>query len=80
MSGSPNSVLPDGRYDVFVVDAARAADCSPVRLWLTVLAGPHKGEVVEVLAADIDADELDLLGLPATLDVRGGSPRVCFDD
>lgn len=71
-------MLVDGSYDVFVVDAVAEGDA--VALTLTVLAGEQKGEVVEVLARGLGRDELDLLGLPATLVVENGEPRVTIDD
>jgi hypothetical protein len=71
------TVLPDGRYDAFVIDAEAAAD--GVRLELTIVAGEHKGEVVSVSAAGLDRGEIDLMGLPATLVVEGGAPTVTMD-
>jgi hypothetical protein len=72
-------VLPDGTYDVFIVDAT-ALDDGVVALSLTVLSGPSKGEVVDLRAAGLGRDELDLLGLPATLVVENGVPSVTIDD
>jgi anion-transporting ArsA/GET3 family ATPase len=72
-------VLADGSYDVFIVDAA--PDGADVMLLsLTVLSGPSKGEVIDVRAAGLGRDELDLLGLPGTLVVENGAPRVTVDD
>jgi hypothetical protein len=70
-------VLEDGVYDGIVVDAALDGD--GVRLELTVLAGPHKGEVLVVRAAGLAGDPLDRLGMPVTLTVADGAPRVAFD-
>ncbi len=64
-------------YDGIVVDAALDGD--GVRLELTVLAGPHKGEVLVVRAAGLAGDPLDRLGMPVTLTVADGAPRVAFD-
>jgi hypothetical protein len=72
------SVLPDGSYDVFIVDAVPVD--ADVMLSLTVLSGPSKGEVIDVRAAGLGRDELDLLGLPGTLVVENGAPRVTVDD
>jgi len=69
--------LPDGRYDVLVVDAT--ADAHEFVIELTILSGDHKGAVVGVRAAGLDTDELELLGLPGTLDVENGVPRVCVE-
>ena len=65
--------LADGRYDVLVVDAT--ADANGFVIELTILSGDHKGAVVGVRAAGLDTDELELLGLPGTLDVENGVPR-----
>lgn len=66
--------LPDGTYDAIVVDAD-ARDDGTTALELTVLAGPLKGQVVE-LAGPTRGDALDLLGIPATITVEGGRPRI----
>lgn len=76
-------MLPDGTYDAFVVDAED--DDTGVRLELTVIAGPHKGDVVSVRRAPVaegavERDALDLIGMPATLTVSQGRPRVAIDD
>ena len=74
-------MVPDGVYDVFVLDATAGSDDSgpTVQLVLTLLDGAHKGEVVEVTARGLEGDELDLLGTPAVLHVEHGRPRVRFD-
>ena len=46
---------------------------------LTILAGPHKGEVVTVRGAGVGQDPIDLLGIPATITVSEGAPRVRFE-
>jgi hypothetical protein len=71
-------MLEDGTYDAFVVDAT--TDGEALRLDLTILAGSHKGEVVTIRAAGLDLDELDALGMPATVTVRGGQPSVHIDE
>ena len=73
------SVLPDGSHDVLVVDVQTDVD-DVARLELAIVAGPHKGEVVMLRATGIDRDAIDMLGLPATLIVEDGNPRVVFDD
>ena len=73
-----SAVLPDGTYDAFVVDVT--VDSGVTTLELTILGGPHKGEVVTVRAQGISGDETDLLGMPATLIVENGTPRVTIDD
>ena len=71
-------MLADGSYDAIVFDAV-ALDDSATVIDLTVLAGPHKGEVVTVTAHRLGRDPLDLLGLPATLSVEGGQPSVALE-
>ncbi len=68
------SPLPDGTYDAIVVDADVGPEQSTA-LELAVLAGPHKGEVLAV-RGPAARDPLDLLGLPATVTVAAGLPRV----
>lgn len=83
-------MLGDGTYDVIVVDAEALDDVgdagadsagahSAMRLELTILGGPHKGEVVSIRAVGLDIDEIDALGLPGTLTVQGGEPTVALD-
>ena len=71
-------MLPDGTYDVFVVDAA-ADGADALHLEVTILAGEQKGEVVSVRAAGLGLDELDALGLPGTLTVTGGEPGLALE-
>lgn len=70
-------MLPDGTYDVFVVDARLAGDV--LHLDVTILAGDHKGEVVSVQAEGLLVDELEALGMPGTLFVRDGTPRIALE-
>lgn len=67
--------LPDGSYDAIVVDAEEVG-ADEVGLELTVLAGPEKGRVVELKGPRGGHDPIDLLGLPATITVTAGTPRV----
>jgi hypothetical protein len=67
------TVLDDGTYDALVVDA-EATDDGGVRIEMTIVAGPAKGEVVAVTARGLPGDPLDLLGVPGTLTVEGGAP------
>ena len=71
-------MLDDGVYDVIVVDAEEA-DGGGVRLDVTILAGPHKGDVVSVHAAGLGVEALDCLGMPGTLTVADGAPTVHLD-
>jgi hypothetical protein len=70
-------VLPDGTYDAFVLDATR--DGEVLHLELTIIAGRHKGEVLTLSATGLDRDELDLMGVPATIAVDGGRPAVTIE-
>ena len=71
-------VLPDGAYDAFILDTTREGDVLHVDL--TIVAGDHKGEVVTVAASGVERDELDLMGLPATLVVADGRPALVFEE
>ena len=71
-------MLPDGTYDVFVVEAV-ADGPEALRLELTVLAGAHKGEVVSLRATGLGTDELGALGAPGTLAVAGGEPTLALE-
>jgi hypothetical protein len=75
-------MLADGIHDVFVVDVSPDPDDPTPGTWLldlTVLAGDHKGEVVTVRATGLAGGEFDLLGMPGTLTVVDGQPRVRID-
>ena len=69
--------LDDGVYDVLVVDATPDGDA--LALEITILGGPHKGEVVAIRATGLAMDELELLGMPGTLRVEAGEPRFTVD-
>ena len=69
--------LPDGSYDVLVVDASTDGDA--IALEITIIGGDHKGDVVALRATGLDLDELDLLGMPGTLSVQDGVPRFAVD-
>ncbi len=71
------SELSDGSHDVVVVDAREDED-GVVHLELAVTSGAHKGDVVHVAARSFARDALDVLGLPATVHVHEGVPRVVF--
>lgn len=70
--------LSDGSYDALVVDTATRDDGS-VAVDLTIIAGPAKGEVVTLITTNLRGDPLDLLGVPATITVDGGTPSVHFE-
>ena len=62
---------------MFIVDAEHASEqLDALRLELVVTDGPHKGDVVSVIAQHLRVDAVRALGLPATLVVEHGEPRV----
>ena len=67
-------MLPDGVYDVFVVDADD--DDGVIRLELTILAGEQKGEVVNLASPNLSGEPALLLGTPGTLTVTDGVPNL----
>jgi hypothetical protein len=67
-------VLPDGVYDVFVVDAAD--DAGVIHLELTILAGEQKGEIVNLASPNLQGEPALLLGTPGTLTVTDGVPSL----
>jgi hypothetical protein len=73
-----SAVLDDGTYDAMVLDAAENGD-GTMAMQLTVLGGPHKGEVVAVKVSGLARDALDLLAVPATLTVSEGEPSVALE-
>ena len=73
-------MLDDGSYEAIVVDVdTDDARDNVVRIELTITAGARKGDVVSVRAVGITRDAIDLLGVPATLFVENGRPRITFD-
>ena len=66
-------MLDDGSYDALVVDA-EATDDGGVRIEMTIVSGPAKGEMVALTARGMAGDPLDMLGVPGTLTVAGGTP------
>lgn len=76
-------MIADGRYDAFIVDAEDgvADDGTPVlHLSVTILNGEHKGEVLDLSAQGLGRDVVDVLGMPATLTIDGGTPTLRIDD
>jgi hypothetical protein len=72
-----HSLLPDGSYDVLVVDASRPGEDGSISVEVAIIAGPAKGQVVSLRTTGLaGTDPLDLLGLPATLTVRAGEPAL----
>lgn len=83
----PVTAIPNGTYDVIVVDAeVDSSSALPfIRLDLVITAGPVKGDIVTVRLSSagspaIDETEaLEALGIPGVLDVVEGEPRVTLD-
>ena len=74
------AVLVDGTYDVLVLDAAPIDDPpGAIRVELTILAGPSKGEVFSLTALGLGRDPLDLLAEPGTVTVHGGVPTLVLE-
>jgi hypothetical protein len=67
--------LADGVYDAFIVWADERED-GAIALDLTITTGAHKGDVVSVRATDVPRDAIELVGMPCTLRVHAGQPRV----
>ena len=72
------TALPDGTYDVIVVDVATTDD-GDARIELTITLGPHIGRLLtlrlhHLRRSDGDDEPLSLLGVPGTLTVRQGRP------
>jgi hypothetical protein len=73
------NALSDGDYDVFIIDA-EIFDENTLKLEIVVLNGDAKGSVIALRGPHLARDASSLLGLPATLRVVDGVPRVQLDD
>jgi len=75
MPDERDNALADGRYDAFIL-AADARD-DGVAISCTITAGPHRGDVIDLVSATFATrDPLDLMGLPCTLVVAGDEIRI----
>jgi hypothetical protein len=77
-----DATLPDGTHDAFLMDVHTDTDDlgRPLqRLELTIVAGEHKGLVVTVLTGEPLGEEIELIGMPATITVEHGEPSVTID-
>jgi hypothetical protein len=70
-------MLEDGTYEALVVDANDDDDA--LRIDVTIITGAHKGDVVSLRATGTERDAVELLGLPVTLVVEDGAPRLILD-
>ncbi len=71
-----DAALDDGQYDAFIV-WAEARDDGRIAFDLTLTTGSNKGDVLTVLARST-RDPIALVGLPCTLVVEHGDPRIDF--
>jgi hypothetical protein len=78
-TGAPGPELPDGTYDVFILDATEAGE-GTLRLSVTILVGEFKGDVVDLTASGLGVDVIDAMGMPGTLTVADGQPSLVIDD
>lgn len=78
MSTSPSGGLPDGVYDAFIIDV-RDAGGDTQELEVTIVAGEFKGLVAHVVSSTALGDEIDLIGLPATVAITDGRPTLTID-
>jgi len=70
-------MLDDGTYDVIIIDA-NARDDGAIAMDVAVSSGARRGDVVTIIATGLTRDAIDLLAMPATLIIEGGTPRVVF--
>lgn len=70
--------LDDGDYDAIVIDAREDGE-GILHVDLALTRGARKGEVITVAGDAGEHDALALLGLPATLRVVDGEPRLTID-
>ena len=71
--------LPDGSYEVFVVDVDEEAGPGTVLLSLTVVAGEHKGAAFDLAASGLDGGFVELVGMPGTLSITDGVPVISIE-
>jgi hypothetical protein len=71
----PMSAMPDGTYDVFIVDA-ETIDEHTMRVEIAMVTGENKGDVFAINGPHLARDPIDLLGLPGVLVVENGVPRL----
>ena len=68
-------MIVDGDYDVIVVDAHELDDGAR-QIELAFTSGDRRGETVSLIARGLCQASVDLLGMPATLRVQDGAPRL----
>lgn len=72
------SQLPDGRYDVIVVDA-ETFDETTIRIELAMVDGDARGDVIAIRGRRGASDPITLLGLPGVLVVENGVPSFSVE-
>ena len=70
--------MPDGAYDVLVIDADVDAR-GVVHLTVVVVAGALKGRVASIKGGVAEHDPVHLMGMPGVLTVRDGVPSFALD-
>ena len=70
--------LEDGMYEAIVIDGSDDPD-GAATIEVAITTGPHKGLTVTLRKGPGGRNPLDLLGLPATLTVTEGRPRLRLD-
>jgi hypothetical protein len=78
-----DTLLPDGSYDAFVIDLTEESEDAghlQTLVELTIVAGEHKGMVLQVATESSIGRFEDIVGMPATLTVTNGSPLVRIDE
>jgi hypothetical protein len=74
-------MLSDGNYDVFIVDAREDEEIlRAMEIDVAITSGAHKGDVITMRATNMQRDAIALIGMPATLRVVDGMPRLTVDD
>lgn len=78
--------LDDGIYDVVIIDvhdttfgAREHSRALAISIEVLITSGARKGDVVALQGSRGRSEPLELLGLPATLTVTEGAPRLAFD-
>ena len=74
-------ILDDGTYDAFIVDAREDEEISrAMHIEVAITSGARKGDVINMRALNMQRDAIALIGMPATLHVVDGQPRLVIDD
>ena len=73
--------IPDGNYDVFVIDADEFGDPNDdcMEVSIAIVMGELKGTVLELKATHLGWQNADLIGMPGTLSVSDGNPSLHID-